>query len=195
VQRSTGAPPGRAVPNMALLDGLVLFTVALIGMAFLVPERIHGRVQGFVTLAVSVTVLLAAIIKIVAAFAALMLMVTLFLAIPFGTIVYLIGYGSFDRGLASVTLSAIMMLKFMFAGCLVFAHQGFLKMKGLVLIIVTSLVAGLVVSFLHGLVPTVLVSITDAIAAIIVAILAALWALFFLIGSIPSIVKSIKLRA
>jgi hypothetical protein len=195
LQRSKGAPPGRGVPNMALLDGLVLFTVVLIGMAFLVPERIHGRIQGFVTLGVSVSVLLTAIVKIVAAFGALMLMVTLFLAIPFGTIIYLIGYGSFDRGLASVMLSAIMMLKFMFAGCLVFAHQGFLKMKGLVLIIVTSLIAGLIVSFLHGLVPTVLVSITDAIAGIIVAILAALWALFFLIGSIPSIVKSIKLKA
>jgi hypothetical protein len=61
-------------------------------------------------------------------------------------------------------------------------------------IVITSLVAGVIVSFLHGLVPTILVSITDAIAAIIVAILAALWAVFFLIGSIPSIVKTIKLK-
>jgi hypothetical protein len=160
-----------------------------------VPERIHGRVQGFVTLFVSLSVLLTAIVKIGTAIAALVLMVTLFLAIPFGTIIYLIAYGSFDRGLAGVMLSAIMMLKFLFAGSLVFAHQGFLKMKGLVLIVVTSLIAGVVVSFLHGLVPTVLVSITDAIAGIIVAFLAALWALFFLIGSIPSIVKSMKLKA
>jgi hypothetical protein len=195
LQRSTGAPPGRGVPNMALLDGLLLFTVALIGMAFLVPERIHGRVQGFVTLFVSLSVLLTAIVKIGTAIAALVLMVTLFLAIPFGTIIYLIGYGSFDRGLTGMMLSTIMMLKFLFAGCLVFAHQGFLKMKGLVLLVVTSLIAGIIVSFLHGLVPTVLVSITDAIAGIIVAFLAALWALFFLIGSIPSMVKSIKLRA
>ena len=182
---SAGTPPGRGVPYMALLDGLLLFTVILIGMAFLVPERIHGRIQGVVTLLVSLSVLLTAIVKIFTAIAALTLMVTLLLAIPFGTIIYLIGYGSFDRGLASVMLSAIMTLKFLFAGCLVFAHQGFLKMKGLVLIVVTSLVAGVVVSFLHGLVPTILVSITDAIAAIVVAILAALWALFFLIGSIP----------
>jgi hypothetical protein len=191
---STGAPPGRGVPYMALLDGLLLFTVILIGTAFLVPERIQGRVQGIVTLVVSLSVLLTSIGKIFTAIAALMLMVTLLLAIPFGTIIYLIGYGSFDRGLASVMLSAIMTLKLLFAGCLVFAHQGFLKMKGLVLIVATSLVAGVVVSFLHGVVPTILVSITDAIAAIIVAILAALWALFFLIGSIPSIVKTIKLR-
>jgi len=169
--------------------------VVLIGMAFLVPERIHGRIQGIVTLIVSLGVLLTASVKIFTAIAALTLMVTLLLAIPFGTIIYLIVYGSFDRGLTSVMLSAIMTFKFLFAGCLVFAHQGFLQMKGLVLIVVTSLVAGVVVSFLHGLVPTILVSITDAIAAIVVAILAALWALFFLIGSIPSIVKTIKLRA
>ena len=124
-----------------------------------------------------------------------MLMVTLFLAIPFGTIIYLIGYGSFDRGLAERDAQRDHDAQVHVRGCLVFAHQGFLKMKGLVLIIVTSIIAGLIVSFLHGLVPTVLVSITDAIAGIIVAILAALWALFFLIGSIPSIVKSIKLRA
>ena len=49
---------------MALLDGLLLFTVILIGMAFLVPERIHGRIQGVVTLMVSLSVLLTAIVKI-----------------------------------------------------------------------------------------------------------------------------------
>ena len=71
-------------------------------------------------------------------------------------------------GLAGVLLGLIMTLKFGFAGCLAFAHQGFLKMKGLVLIVLTSMLAGIIVSFLHGLVPGILVSITDAIAAIIV---------------------------
>jgi hypothetical protein len=191
----TDKPPGKGVPYMVLLDGLVLFTVLLIGTGILVPERVQARVQGIVTLIVSLLVLLAAIGKIFIAVAALILMVTLLLAIPFGTIIYLIGYGSFDRESASVILSVTMTLKFLFAGCLAFAHQGFLKMKGLVLIVLTSIVAGIVVSFLHGLVPGILVSITDAIAGIIVAVLAALWAIFFLIGSIPSIVKSIKLRA
>jgi VanZ family protein len=124
-----------------------------------------------------------------------MLMVTLLLAVPFGTLIYLIGYGSFDRGLATAVLSVIMTLKLGFAVCLILAHQGFVKMKGLVLIILTSIAAGIVVSFLHGVVPGILVSITDAIAGIVVGILAALWALFFLIGSIPSIVKSLKLGA
>ncbi len=188
-------PPGMAIFNMALLDGLVLFTVALVGTSLFVPERIQGRVQGVVTLIVSVAVLFAAILRIGITLASLMLMVTLFLAVPFGTIIYLIGYGSFDTGLAKVLLSTIMTFKFGFAGCLAFAHPGFLKMKGLVLIVLFSLAAGIVVSFLQGLVPPILVSITDAVAGIVVAIFGALWAVFFLIGSIPSIVKSIKLKA
>ena len=188
-------PPGRAIGNLALLDGLLLFTVGLIGASLLMPERVHGRIQGIVTLIVALIVLFAAIAKVFIAIAALTLMVTLLLAVPFGTIIYLIGYGSFDRGLAGVLLGLVMTLKFGFAGCLAFAHQGFLKMKGLVLIVLTSMLAGIIVSFLHGVVPGILVSITDAIAAIVVAVLAALWAVFLLIGSIPSIVKSIKLRA
>jgi len=191
----TDKPPGMGIPDMVLLDGLVLFTVALIGTSLLLPERVQGRIQGIVTLVVSLLILLAAVVKIGIAIAALTLMVTLLLAAPFGTLIYLIVYGSFDRGLATAILGVIMTLKLGFAGCLAFAHQGFLKMKGLVLVVLTSIVAGIVVSFLHGLVPGILVSITDAIAGIVVAILAALWAVFLLIGSIPSIVKSIKLRA
>jgi hypothetical protein len=53
--------------------------------------------------------------------------------------------------------------------------NGSLQNKGLVLIIVCSLLANLSVSFLHGLVPSVLVSITDGIAGIILLILAAIW--------------------
>lgn len=193
VSQKGQSAPGLAVPYMALLDGLVVFTVALIGLATLVPERVHGRIQGGVTLVVSILAIMSALGMIVAAVAKLVFMVTLLLAIPFGTIIYLIGYGSFDRGLAGVMLSSIMTLKLVFAGALVFAHRGFLQMKGLVLIVATSLVAGVIVSVLHGLVPTILVSITDAIAAIIVVILAALWAVFLLIGAIPSIIKVIKI--
>jgi hypothetical protein len=73
----------------------------------------------------------------------------------------------------------------------VFAHQRFLQNKGLVLIIATSLIASIIVSFLHGLVPLFLVSITDAIAGIVVAIIAVIWGIFFLIGSIPAIIRAV----
>jgi hypothetical protein len=73
------------------------------------------------------------------------------------------------------------------------AQQRFVTVKGLVLLMLTSLLANIVVSFLHGLVPLFLVSILDAIAAIIVGVLAAIWALIKLIGSIPAILKGIRL--
>ena len=84
-----------------------------------------------------------------------------------------------------------MFLKVAFAVVLVLAQQRFLQNKGFVLIIVTSLIANIVIGFLHGLVPVILVSITDAVAAIIVLVLALIWAVFLLIGSIPAIVKAV----
>jgi hypothetical protein len=185
-------PPGLGIPSLALLDGLVFYTCLLIGAAFLIPERIQGRVQGIISLIVSLLVLLAAIAMALKAVALLTLMVTLLLAVPFGTIAYFILYADFDTGAAAVTLSLIMTLKLIFAGCLLFAHQRFLQNKGLVLIVLTSLLSNVVIALLHGLVPGFLVSITDTIAAIIVAILAAIWAIAYLVSSIISIVKSVS---
>jgi hypothetical protein len=82
--------------------------------------------------------------------------------LAFSTIVYLIIFGFFDRTGANVTLSLLMMLKLAFAACLILAHQRFIQNKGLEMIILTSLAANIIVSFLYGLVPAPLVSITDA---------------------------------
>lgn len=183
--------PGLGIPYLALLDGLVVFTVLLMAASLLIPERVQGRVQGILTLIVSLIILLAAIGYGFAALTRLIVMVTLLFSPIFGTIAYFAVFGHFPKAAAAVTLSSIMTLKLLFAGFLVFAHQRFLQNKGLVLLVLTSLIAGLVISFLHGFVPGPLVSITDAIAAIIVVILAAVWAIILLIGSIISIVKAI----
>jgi hypothetical protein len=57
----------------------------------------------------------------------------------------------------------------------------------------TSLLANIVVSFLHGLMPMFLVSILDMVAAIVVGVLAAIWAIVKLFGSIPGVLKGIRL--
>jgi hypothetical protein len=85
-----------------------------------------------------------------------------------------------------------MALKIGFVVLLVMAHQRFLENKGLVLIILTSFLATIILSFLHGIVPRFLVSITDDIGAIIIAILAAIWSLFYLIGAIPAVIKALR---
>jgi len=190
---SQDKPPGLAVPYLALIDGLVLFTVALMGVGLLIRERLHARLQGVATLLFSIFLILAAIGLILAAIVKLVVMVALFLAFPFGTIAYLIAYGFFNRPVAIAALGWLMMLKLGFAICLALAQQRFLQNRGLVLMIITSFLGNIVVSFLHGIVPGFLVSITDAIAAIVVGILAALWAIVFLVGSLISVVKALRL--
>ncbi len=185
-------PPGRAIPAMGLLDGVVLFTTALIGVSLIVRERIQGRVQGVATLIFSLLTIIGGIVAVIAAVAAVMLMVSLFLAVPFGTLTYLVLYGFFNRTGASAALGVLMLLKIGFAICLPLAHQRFLQNKGLVLLVITSFLGNVVVSFLHGLVPGFLVSITDGIAAIVVIVLAVIWAVVLLIGSLPAVIKALR---
>ncbi|MEJ2170558.1 MAG: hypothetical protein P8X90_34115 [Desulfobacterales bacterium] len=186
------ATPGFGIPYLAILDGLVLFTIAIITSPLFIPPRIVGRVQGIVSFIVSLLMLIGAIIMIMTAIALLVLMISLFMAVPFGTVIYMAKFATFDTGQAAITLGAIMSLKLAFAGFLIFSHQRFLQNKGLMLVILTSFIATIIVSFLHGLVPRFLVSISDDIGAIVVAVLAAIWAIFYLIGSIPAIIKALR---
>lgn len=184
--------PGLAISYLALMDGLLLFTLALIALGFFLPGRVHGTVQGIITFIVSLLVLIGSIILLVVAIALLILMVSLLLAVPFGTIAYFAIYATFEVGAAAATLSLIMTLKLFCAGFLVFSFPRFLQNKGLIFIFLTSFLASIIISFLHGFVPGFLASITDAIAAIVVAILAIIWALIIFIGSIPAIIKVLR---
>jgi hypothetical protein len=186
-------PPGLGIPDLAFLDSILLFTLALMGVALILPARLEGRIQGIATLIFSILLILGALVAIFFAFASLFLMIALFLAFPFGTIIYLIIYGSFNRAGADAVLSIIMLLKFGLSICLVLAQQRFFQGKGLVLLILTSLLGTVIVNFLLGLVPGVLVSVTDAIAALIVGIIAVIWGFILLIGSLVSIVKVLRL--
>lgn len=192
VTELVSAAPGYGIRYMAILDGLLLFTILLIGAPLLIPERIHGRTQGVVTLIFSLSTLVGAVVMIIIAFKLLTLMVSLFMAIPFGTAIYLDTYSKFPKASAAAILSLTMTFKLAFAVLLILAHQRFIENKGLVTLTLTSLLANVLISFLHGLFPVFLVSITDDIGALIVAVLAAIWALIYLIGSIPAIVKALR---
>ena len=191
---ASARPPGLGIPYMALLDAVVLFTIGLMGLGLVIPERIQGRGQGCLTFIFGLVVILGAIVLVFIALALVLVMISLLLAVPFGTIAYLALFGSFDKGGAAAVLSLIMLLKFGFVICLFLAQQKFLQNKGLVLLVLTSLLANIILSFLHGLVPGFLVSITDGIGEIIMAILAVIWALILLIGSLFGIVKAIQLK-
>ena len=185
--------PGFGIPYLALIDGMLFFSLGLIALSLVVPERIHGRVQGVATLIVSFLLLLGSILLIFVTLMILLLMMGLLLAPIFGTIAYFAVFGHFDKGGAAATMGLLMFLKLGFAVCLLVSDVRFLQNKGLVLLILTSLLAQVILAFLHGLVPMPLVSITDAVGGIVNAILAAIWALIFLIGSIISVVKTLRL--
>ncbi|SER47321.1 hypothetical protein SAMN05421690_102929 [Nitrosomonas sp. Nm51] len=184
--------PGLGIIYLAWLDWLLLFSILLMGVALIVPDRIHGRIQGIITFIVALLTLLGAIVAIFTAFGLLMLMVSLLLAVPIGTAIYFAEFADFKVGAAAATLTLIMIFKGAFVIFLVLAHQRFLQNKGLVLLIATSFVATILLGFLHAIAPPFLAYITDDIGALISAILAAIWALFFLIGSIPAVIKALR---
>jgi len=184
-------PPGLAISALARLDGLMAALVGLIGVSLVVPERLHVKYQAVVMLIAALAILLLSLKDIFATLVELTVMVGLFTAAPFGTVVYLAKWGFFDRAGATAILGTVMMLKLAFGACLVAAHPRFLQNKGLVLLVLTTLVANLLVGFLHGYVPIFLVSIADAIAAIVIGIVAAIWAAVVLVGAAISVVKLI----
>jgi hypothetical protein len=188
-----GRVKGLGIPALKFVDGILLFTLLLMGAGFLLPASILGRVQGVITLVFAILLVLAAIVTILAALAKLLLMVALLLSIPFGTLVYLILYGSFPKGATLVMLSLLFSLKLLFCAVLVLAHQRYLENKGLVLLILTTLVVNLVFSFLFGLLPGILASIVDAVAAIIAGIVAVIWAIILIIGAIVAIILALKM--
>jgi hypothetical protein len=161
------------------------------GLGVVLPQSLMGRVQGIASLVLSILLITGAIVAIFAALTLLLLMVAL-IASFFGIIVYLAVFGDFGRNQAAIILSVLLAAKIAFGVLLILAHQRFLQNKGLVLLVVTSLIANVVISILHGLVPIVLVSVTDAIAAIIVSVLAVVWAIGLLVGAIIAIIRIIK---
>jgi hypothetical protein len=184
--------PGVAIPSLALLDAQLLLTVALLTVALLVPDRLHGRLQGAVTLVGSIFVILAVVLVALATIALLALMVGLLSTPPFGTLAYVARFGFFDRGTAALVLTLLLTLKLAACGALVVAHPRVVENKGLVALAGTSLVLTIVVSFLHGLVPRVFVSLLDAVGAIVVAIVALVWAVVLLAGAVVSVVKVLR---
>ena len=70
--------PGLGITNLWLIDWLLLFTLLLMGASLVVPDRIHGRIQGIATFCVAIMSLGGCVFAIIKAFSLLMLMVSLF---------------------------------------------------------------------------------------------------------------------
>ena len=183
---------GRAIPALATLDTLLLFATVITGFGLLEQEWIQSKLQGIVTLIFAVLLLMAAIGYLIKDFILLVLMVSLLMAPIFGTIAYFAIWSSFGTDTARELLALAMLLKLIFAVCLVISHQGFIKEKGYMLVIATSFLSNLLIGFLFGLVPGFLASIADVIAALIILILAIVWGLVYGIGGLISVITVAK---
>lgn len=192
VSSGQGHPPGLGIAYLSLVDATVLFTVLLMAFSLLAGQNIAGRFQGLASLVFAILVIVGGIVAIFVALSLLLLMVGLLLAVPFGTIAYLVLFGGFDRGTASVFLGLIMLLKVIFAICLPLAQQRFLGMTGLVVLVLVSFLVTILVAFLQGLPPGVLVSITDAIAAIVVGVVGIVLAVVTLVFAIVAVVRALR---
>lgn len=182
---------GFGIPMLQYVDGVLLFALALIGLGLLLPPTFQVKIQGCLTLIFAISLLLAAIAVIFIVIAKLLLMVALLLSFPFGTIAYFFIYARFPRDGAAAVLAFLFTLKLLVGILLLLAQQRFIENLGLVLMVLTSLVANFIVTLLHGVVPGFLVSITDALAGIIVLIIAIIWAIILIIGGIIALITLI----
>jgi hypothetical protein len=190
--KSDDNPPGLGISYLPYFDFLLLASVGLLGVAMIIGDRISGRVQGVVRLVVSVLLLFAVLVGFFKAMIELTIMVVLFTSAPFGTAAYFAIFADFDRTGAAVVLSLVILLKIGFVVCLALAQPRFLKQMGLMSLVATSFLLTIVVMILHNWFPRFLVSITDAIGAIVIAIVAFIWAIVFLIFAIVAIIKALR---
>jgi hypothetical protein len=184
--------PGLGISYLPLLDGLLLYTVLLMGLGTILSRSVIGRLQGIVTLVLSFFGLLGAIAMVLVALGLLILMVTLLVSVPFGTIAYFVAWADFPTGAATATLGLILLLKIAFCILLVLAHERFLQNKGIIILTAVSLGATLLLSFLIDFPPGFLASITDAIGALIIAIVGAIWLLILLIASVLATISALR---
>lgn len=190
--QDSSKPPGAGLASLALIDGLLLFTVLMIGLSLLVPLRIYGRIQGLITFIVSLLWMIMCFLLVLLALVKLFLMIGLFVSAPFGTLAYLAIWGFFPVGTAAAVLALLLVLKIAFGVFLVLAQPRFLRVKGLVILVALSVLFELILGIIHGFLPGPVVAIGDQFWAIVTGVAAFLWALVMLIGSIPAIINAVR---
>ncbi|MFN3273957.1 MAG: hypothetical protein ACK41U_04745 [Paracoccus sp. (in: a-proteobacteria)] len=187
-----GATPGIGIRMLALIDVALIWALVLMLAEMTLPTGRLMRLQGIVTLIGAFFGVIGGIVLIFGTFTLLILMLSLLVAVPFGTAVYLAAWGSFPTGAAGAALALIMLLKLAGAGFLVLASPAMLKNKGLMVLLLFSLGSTFLTGFLIAFVPGIIASIADAIGALISAILGTIWLLVVLIGAVFAVIRMLR---
>jgi hypothetical protein len=191
-------PSPLALPSQALIDGLLLVSVAGLALPRLLPRarsapaatsRAGAVNQGarLVSFLLSLAILLVSIAVAVASIARLRYLVALYLSPPLGTLSYLLLYGSFRRGAGLLALTGLMVLK---VGACLLVWRAFPRAakRGVGGLAITSVGATVATTICYALAPTSLGTIVDALAAGVVALVALLWAGVIVSGSVRRLV-------
>jgi len=189
---SIGEPPGRGISYLAFVDLALVFLIGQYVLSQVLPGRVHGRITGIGTLIGSFVMVFVALIALIVAIIEIVIMISLFFAFPFGTAAYMAVWGGFPRGQAAGLLSALLVLQVVSLIVLVLAQPKMLRQRGFMVVSIMAIVLKLVLSFLHGFVPRPMMAISDDLGAIISAVCGLILAIVFLVVSIPSIVKALR---
>ena len=198
---------GFGIRSLAFVDGILLFSLLIMALSIVLtkglplvfpkavmdripPESIHAKSQGCLSLIFAILLILAALAFLAVVIAKLMTMVMMLLSFPFGTLLYLIIFGSFPRGAMNAVLSLLFVLKIVLGVVLLLAHQKFIENLSLVIGFLAALVGNLIVTILYTIVPGFLVSITDAVSAVIITIVGIILAIILLVLALISIVAA-----
>ena len=186
--------PGLALRAHLVVDGFLALNGLSMVLAMGLGGAAGGRMHALASLVCGVLGLIGAIALLVLAIAFAMMLISLILAPPFGTIAYFAGYGAFPKGPALAALAVIMTLKLTAGGLLLASNLNHAKNRGLVLTFLLALLATIVTAFLIGLLPRPLGSILDAVAAALVAVVGIVMALRAALGGASGSVRALRLR-
>jgi hypothetical protein len=184
--------PGLGLMALFFFDLLVIFSYVTLALQVIGVGAITGRVQFATSLVAAILGILFGIALIVGAFTLLTVMLSLLLSVPFGTIVYFAVFGDFDTDKSRVVLGLVMAFQIGGLIMVALAAPGILKNLQLMLLSGASVLFAFVLGFLHAFPPNFLVSIVDAIAAIVFGIVATIWFLLLLFSGLASLIRTIR---
>lgn len=184
--------PGVGIRMLGLIDLGLAWSLFLMVLEFAGIARWLSRVQGIVTLILSFLGILGGIILIVLTFTLLILMVSLLVAAPFGTIAYLAIWADFPSAEVRAVLGMIMMMKLLGLVFLAISNPAILKNKGLIILLLFSIGSTFITALLIALVPGFVAAIADVIGALISAILGTIWLVVMLIGAIFAVIRALR---
>lgn len=185
--------PGIGIFALFFIDVVLAYNLFLIGLDFLPTRAAFARIQGVITLVLSVLLLLFTFfVFVLGTFTMLMLMLGLLMSPPFGTLAYFAIWGDFETGQAKFILGVVMLFKLGGALAIVLSNPSFLKNKGFVALFACSVGATFLLGLLHAFPPFFLVSITDAVGAIVAGIVGAFWMGYNAFGAIFAVIRAVR---